>query len=56
MLNIDPSAIQEMLAVYPLHMSWCVSDNPVFLTYPSPTFPFGNYKFVFSVCESISVL
>ena len=32
--------------------------NPKPLIYPSlsPTFPFGNHKFVFYVCESISVL
>ena len=35
----------------------CVSINPKLLIYPSlPTFPFDNHKFVFYVCESISVL
>ena len=31
--------------------------NPRLLIYLSPPpFPFGNHKFVFTVCESISVL
>ena len=34
----------------------CVSTYPKLLLYPSPTFPFGNHKFVFYVCQSISVL
>ena len=34
--------------------SW-VYINPVFLIYSSP-FPFGSHRFVFYVCESVSVL
>ena len=31
--------------------------NPKLLIYPSPNrFPFGNHKFVFYVCEPVSVL
>ena len=36
--------------------SLCVSVNPKLLIYPFPTFPFGNHKFAFYVCGSISVL
>ena len=33
------------------------SANPKLLIYPSPThFPLSNHKFVFYVCESVSVL
>ena len=35
----------------------CVYVNTKLLIYPSPSpFPFGNLKFVFKVCESVSVL
>ena len=30
--------------------------NPKLLIYPSPPFPFGNHKFVFYDCDSLSVL
>ena len=33
-----------------------LSVNPKFQIILSPTFPLGNQKFVFYVCESISVL
>ena len=33
-----------------------VYANPKLLIDPSPTFPFGSHKFVFYVCEFISVL
>ena len=35
----------------------CVSANPILLIYPFPfPSPFGNHKFVFSICGSVSVL
>ena len=34
----------------------CVYVTPKFLIYSPTTFPFGNHKFVFYVCESVSVL
>ena len=35
---------------------WCVCINPKLLISPPPPFPIGNHKFVFYVCESLSVL
>ena len=49
-LNIVPCAIQQLF-VY-----MCVYVNPELLIYLFPPFPFGNHKFVFFVCESVSVL
>ena len=37
------------------YVQWCVSVNPKLLIYPSPRFSFGSHKFVFYVCESVSV-
>ena len=35
----------------------CVSANPMLFIYPFPfPSPFGNHKFVFSICGSVSVL
>ena len=34
-----------------------VNKNPKLLIYPpNQTFPLGNHKFVFNICESVSVL
>ena len=55
-LSIVPCAIQWVLVVYLFYIQYCVSINPKFLIYPSPPSPFGNHKFVFYACESISVL
>ena len=30
--------------------------NPILLMYPSFVFPFGDHKFAFYACESVSVL
>ena len=38
------------------HVQWCVSVNPQFSTYLSPSPPFGNHKSAFYVCKSIYVL
>ena len=40
-----------------LYIVVCIS-NPKLITHPSPTphVPFGNHKFVFPICESVSVL
>ena len=54
-LNIVPCAIQQDLVVYLFYIQQFVSASPKLLIYSSPPFPFGNHKFVFSVCESISV-
>ena len=45
----------ERAAISFSNMQQCVCVNPKLLTYPFPTFPFGNHKIVY-ICESISVL
>ena len=53
MLNIIPCAIQQDLVVYLFYIKAIYQA----LNLSSPThFPFGNHKFVFYVCESLSVL
>ena len=42
------------LLANPIYSS--VYVNPRLLIYLSPTIPFGNHKFVFYACESISFL
>ena len=40
-----------------IYSGMCVCVHPRLLIYPSlPHFPFGNHKFVFNICKSISVL
>ena len=42
-----------MLAIYATYCS--VNVNPTLLIYPSlPHFPFGNYRFAFDICKSVS--
>ena len=42
------------LFIYLVHIEWCVFVNSKLLVYPHPTpIPFGNFRFVFYVCESI---
>ena len=57
-LRTVPCALQQVLVVYLFYIQSCVSVNPKLLIYPSPhpPFPFSNHKFVFDVCESLSVL
>ena len=55
-LNIVPCAMQKVLVVYLFYIQQCVYVNPKHPFYPSPSFPFGNHKFVFYVCESIVFL
>ena len=57
-LGIVPCAIQQVLVVHLFYIQSCVYIIPQFLIYPFPPgpFPFGNHKFVFYVCESLSVL
>ena len=43
------------LSILNIAMCTCQSQTPN-LSPPSSTIPFGNHKFVFYVCESISVL
>ena len=50
-------ATQQDLVIYLFCIYQFVSANPKFLIYPSLfSFPFGNHKLVFYVCQSISVL
>ena len=53
-LNIVPVLYSRSLLLF--YTQYSVSINPKFQIYPSPPFPFGNHKFVFHVCEAISVL
>ena len=47
---------RSLLVIYCIYNSVCMSvPNSQFIP-PPPHFPFGNHKFVFEVCESISVL
>ena len=55
-LNVTLYAIQWDLVVYLAYIQLFASANPKLLIYPSCPFPFGNHKFVFYVCGSISVL
>ena len=68
-LSIVPCAIQQVLVNYLFYISLslymiyiyiyvcvCVCVNPKLLIILPPAFPFGNHKFVFYVCGSISVL
>ena len=53
-LNIIPCATQEDLILYLFYIQQLVSVNPKLQIYPfPPSFPFGNHKFVFYVCESV---
>ena len=54
-LSRVPCAIQEVLTSYLFCMVYiCQSQSPN-LSLP-PTFPLGNHKFAFYICDSISVL
>ena len=54
-LSRVPYAIQQVLFGYLFYM--CVYVNPTLLISPShPCFPFGNHKFVFEICESVTIL
>ena len=44
----------DLLAVLYIVVCICYSQSPNLS--PTPPFPFGNWKFVFYVCESVSVL
>ena len=57
-LKTVPCTIQQILFVYLFFIQqYFVSFNPTLLIYPPPlSFPFGNHRFVFCVCESISIL
>ena len=56
-LNRVPCALQWELVGYLFYIQQCVCINPKLLIYPSPSpFLFGNHKFVFYVCKSVSVL
>ena len=55
MLSIAPCAHKDLVSNL-FYIQYCVSANPKMLIYLSPThFPFGNHKFDFYACESISV-
>ena len=56
LLSSVPCAIQKVFACL-LYVYYCMYVNPSFLIYSSLTsFPFGNRKFVFYVCRSVSAL
>ena len=54
--DIEYSSLRYAAGPCPSILCVVVSVNPKFLTYPSPPFHFSNYKLVFYVCESISVM
>ena len=54
--GIIPSAVQYFPVVYLFYTQWFVSTNPIYLICPSLPLLFGNHKFIFCICESISVL
>ena len=51
-----PSATQQALVAYAFYTQQCVYANPKLPIYPSPLLSFGNHKFIFYICGSISVL
>ena len=56
-LSRVPCATQWVLVGYLFYKQECVCVNLKLLIYSSPRpFPFGNHKFVFEVCEPVSVL
>ena len=59
-LSRVPCIIQQVLVVYLFYIQQCLYVNPKLLIYlplqPCSAIPFGNHKFDFYVCESISVL
>ena len=54
-LNIVPCATQVFVVYFIYSSMYLLIPNPSFIQ-PRLPFPFGNPKFVFYVCESISVL
>ena len=55
-LSRVPCAIQQALISYLFHMQQCVHVNPNLPSYTSFSFPLGNQKFVFYICDSNSLL
>ena len=54
--TVPPGKPSKFLFIYFIYSSE-LSVNPILLIYPSHSpFPFGSPKFVFYVCESVSVL
>ena len=51
-----PCAKQQVLISYLFYIQQCVYLNPNLPIYPSPPLTPGNSKFVFYICNSISVL
>ena len=49
-------AVTDALVGHLFSIQWCVSANPKLLIYLPPLSTFGNHKFVFFICVSISVL
>ena len=51
-----PYAVSQVLVDYTFYKYQCVPVNPNFLIHPfHPPFCCGSYKFVFSVCEHVSL-
>ena len=55
-LSRVPCAIHQVLVSYLSYIQQCVYFNPNLPIYPSPSLPPGVHKFVFYICNSISVL
>ena len=55
-LSRVPCAIQQVLISYIFYIQQCVCVNTNLLIYPSPSLHPGNHKFIFYICNSISVL
>ena len=55
-LNRVSYAIQQVLIINSHLFHTCVFVDSNFPIYPSPLFHFGSHKFLFSICDSISVL
>ena len=55
-IEYSPCAMQRVPVGYLFYIQQYVYFNPKLLIYPSLPLPFGNHKFAFYVCESVSVL
>ena len=55
-LNIIPGANRVEPVVYPSYILQFAFGNPKLLIHPSSITLLGNHKFVFYVCECVSVL
>ena len=54
-LSRVPCAVQQILISYLFYIQQCVYVSPNLPIYPSPLFPPGKHKFIFCICDSLSV-